>query len=308
MTTHIIADASDFVPAVVERYHSDPANLVQILREVQDAYGAISDAALDAISTGLWIPRVQVQGVADFYSFLSDTGRGRYDIRFSNNITDRYLGSAELMAQLCRHFGVQAGVTRPDGLLTVDATSCTGLGDQGPAALINGIAVTRLDAHRIDIIAGLIEEGAPLSEWPEEYFQVIPNVRRADRLLTADLEEGEALRVLVDRGEEAILAELAESGLRGRGGAGFSTAVKWQACRKADADERYVVCNADEGEPGTFKDRVLLQEHADMVFDGMTVCGRLIGAVRGVVYLRGEYRYLLDHLLDVGECGGGAWV
>jgi [NiFe] hydrogenase diaphorase moiety large subunit len=105
----------------------------------------------------------------------------------------------------------------------------------------------------------------------------------------------------LQREPEALLAELKRSGLRGRGGAGFATATKWTLCRQAPGAERVVVCNADEGEPGTFKDRVLLTRQADAVFDGMTIAAHAIGARQGLVYLRGEYRYLLEHLESVLE-------
>ena len=86
-----------------------------------------------------------------------------------------------------------------------------------------------------------------------------------------------------------MLEEVKRSNLRGRGGAGFTTGIKWEACRHATGLAHYVVCNADEGEPGTFKDRVLLTSHADLVFDGMTVAAYCIGASQGFLYLRGEY-------------------
>jgi [NiFe] hydrogenase diaphorase moiety large subunit len=97
----------------------------------------------------------------------------------------------------------------------------------------------------------------------------------------------------------AMLDEIQRSKLRGRGGAGFSTRFKWEACRNAplrEDQERIIVCNADEGEPGTFKDRVLLSSYADLVFEGMTVAAYAVGATRGFLYLRGEYRYLLEPL------------
>jgi [NiFe] hydrogenase diaphorase moiety large subunit len=100
-------------------------------------------------------------------------------------------------------------------------------------------------------------------------------------------------------GPVAVLDEIKRANLRGRGGAGFTTALKWEACRNAPlkaGQQRIVVCNADEGEPGTFKDRVLLTRQADLVIEGMTVAAYAVGATRGFIYLRGEYRYLLDAL------------
>ncbi len=96
---------------------------------------------------------------------------------------------------------------------------------------------------------------------------------------------------------EAIIQQIKDSGLKGRGGAGFPTGLKWQFCAQARAAQKYVICNADEGEPGTFKDRVILTEFPDLVFEGMTIAARAIGATRGIVYLRGEYTYLQAGLL-----------
>ena len=93
-----------------------------------------------------------------------------------------------------------------------------------------------------------------------------------------------------------IIEEVKNSGLKGRGGAGFPTGMKWNFAAAAKADEKFIICNADEGEPGTFKDRVILQEHADLVFEGMTIAGKAVGAKEGILFLRGEYTYLRPHL------------
>jgi len=93
-----------------------------------------------------------------------------------------------------------------------------------------------------------------------------------------------------------VIAEVSKSGLKGRGGAGFPVGVKWNLAGAAKSDRKYVVCNADEGEPGTFKDRVILSDYADLVFEGMTIGGYAIGAQHGIVYLRGEYTYLRAQL------------
>jgi len=93
-----------------------------------------------------------------------------------------------------------------------------------------------------------------------------------------------------------VVAEISKSGLKGRGGAGFPTGVKWNLAAGVKADKKFVICNADEGEPGTFKDRVILSDYADLVFEGMTIGGYVIGADTGIVYLRGEYTYLLSSL------------
>jgi [NiFe] hydrogenase diaphorase moiety large subunit len=112
------------------------------------------------------------------------------------------------------------------------------------------------------------------------------------KILFSAYESGKAIKKAISLNRDDILFELKESNLRGRGGAGFSVATKWMLASAAVADSKYVICNADEGEPGTFKDRVLLSEYPELVFDGMVIAGYTIGAKEGIVYLRGEYEYV----------------
>jgi [NiFe] hydrogenase diaphorase moiety large subunit len=135
-----------------------------------------------------------------------------------------------------------------------------------------------------------------VTDWPAHYFEIADNIRRADMLLGSAFKTGEASRAAIALGPQGVLAEMKKSNLRGRGGAGFTTAVKWEACRNAPGSERYIVCNADEGEPGTFKDRVLLQSFSERVFEGMAIAAYATGARKGFLYLRGEYFYLRDSL------------
>ena len=109
------------------------------------------------------------------------------------------------------------------------------------------------------------------------------------------------LKAAAARSPADIIALVKDSGLKGRGGAGFPTSLKWSLAAAEKDDLKYVVCNADEGEPGTFKDRVVLSEYADLVFEGMTIAARAIGSATGIIYLRGEYAYLRDRLENVLE-------
>ncbi|MHB8077969.1 MAG: complex I 51 kDa subunit family protein [Candidatus Krumholzibacteriia bacterium] len=104
------------------------------------------------------------------------------------------------------------------------------------------------------------------------------------------------LKAAIGRNRADIIGEISASGIKGRGGAGFPVGVKWNLCAAARGDLKYVVCNADEGEPGTFKDRLILMEHPDLVFEGMTIGGLTVGAKEGILYLRAEYTYLLRPL------------
>ena len=290
----------DTLELVLSRHGRQAHSLLQILRELQSALGWLSRATLSEVAAALGLTLAQVQGVAEFYRFLHTRPVGSYRVLFSDNVTDRMLGSEALLADLCQRLSVTPGKTSENALVSVDKTSCTGLCDQGPALLINHQqVVTRLDSERVAQLAELIRARVPVGQWPAHWLVVQDNIRRAEVLLGEPLAPGLALSAALERGSEATLGEIKTSGLRGRGGAGFATALKWGLCREAPGAQRFVVCNADEGEPGTFKDRVLLSHFADAVFEGMTVAAHVIGAQRGFLYLRGEYRYLLESLQAV---------
>jgi [NiFe] hydrogenase diaphorase moiety large subunit len=294
---------------VVERYRGEPTALLQILRDAQDLEGWLPPATLTYLAQLLALPRARVEGVAGFYSFLHLKRPSRYRVLFSDNITDRMAGNLALLERMCNSLWLERGKTSEDGLVLVDTTSCTGMCDQGPAMLVNGWAIAQLTPARIDQVVELIRSGAAVEDWPAELFLIEDNIHRKDMLLDALLEPGEGIRAAITRGLRedrsavrgplATLEAIKRSNLRGRGGAGFATGLKWEACRNAPGAMHYVVCNADEGEPGTFKDRVLLSRYADLLFEGMTVCAYVIGARKGFVYLRGEYRHLLAPLQAV---------
>lgn len=288
-----------YIDEITAATRNRPDYLLQNLYEIQYQYSYVSDQAIELLAEKLALSESFIVGVIGFYSFLHTTPRGRFDILISDSITDHMLGSRGLLDTLCNKLGVALGQPRADGRVTVDTTSCTGMCEQGPAMLVNGWTVTRLDQNRIEQIVELIEADTAVEEWPQEFLTVEDNIQRRDILLSDNSNDGDALKALIEQGDEAILQQIESSGLRGRGGAGFRTGMKWRFCKQADADQHYVVCNADEGEPGTFKDRVLLNSYADKVFEGMTLCAGIIGATKGYVYLRAEYRYLRAPLEQV---------
>lgn len=283
-----------YVQSVVA--HSQSAHPLHVLHAVQQQFHHIPDEAIAEVATQLQLSFGQVDGVVDFYSFFHRTPRGRYDILFSNCTS---CGNKDLMSRLCERLGVAPGETRADGLVSIAETSCIGMCDHGAAMLVNGVPAAGIGAPDIERIAELVETETPVETWPAEWFKVEDHVRKSGLLLGDDFAAGESLRAALSRGADATLEEIACSGLRGRGGAGFGTGMKWKLCREAQGEAHYVVCNADEGEPGTFKDRILLHSHADRLFEGMALGAFLIGAKRGMLYLRGEYRHLLPHLQAV---------
>ena len=299
-----------FIQDLAETNHYQPTRLLHLLREIQARYHHIPSAAIERLAELLTISRTHIIGVIEFYSFFHLTPRGHYELLVSDSITDHMLGKIPLLDYLSTKLEVAVGQVRNDGLVSLDNTSCTGMCDQGPAGLINGYALTHLSYARIDQVSDLINQQIPLDKWPAELFLVEDNIQKTDLLLNNPIQIGAALIAMFNRGTQETLAEINLSELRGRGGAGYKTALKWQLCSEhrhphndwvGDTPKqiRYVVCNADEGEPGTFKDRVLLNSYAHQVLEGMTLCAAIIGAEQGFLYLRGEYLFLYEKLQNI---------
>lgn len=276
-----------------------PFSVLQQLIGLQQEYHYVPRHEIDRLAVSSGVSESHIIGLIEFYGFLHTTPRGEYDILFSDNITEQMQGSHLLADLLSKGLGVAIGTTREDRRVSLDYTSCIGMGDQGPAALINGQTITRLTTNRIGQIIQLIEASTPLSQWPKTLFEVESRAERRDIVLKSEYQPAAAIEACLKQGPAAIFKQLEQAGLRGCGGAGFSTASKWRFCASTTAEQRFVVCNADEGEPGTFKDRFLLQSHPERLIEGMTLCAATIGARTGFIYLRGEYRYLLDSLQRV---------
>ena len=182
--------------------------------------------------------------------------------------------------------------------------------DQAPAALVNDEVMTRLSTDNARDIVASLRSGREYYKLPHElgdghnadklvHSMVVNNIRRPGAVIFADFQPGAGLHNALNMTPMEIIRSIKTARLRGRGGAGFPTGMKWEFTHAAEGDVKYVICNADEGEPGTFKDRVILTERSDLLFEGMTIAGYAIGGDTGILYLRGEYAYLRRHLETV---------
>ncbi len=278
------------------RHGGDPARVMQMLRDIQLKEHWISPEAFSELSGALDMTRARLTALVDFYSFLHDQPRGDYDLYISDSITDRMLGSERSAAVLRQELDLSPDGRSAHGRVSLKTTSCTGLCECGPALLANGHAIKRVDATRAREIAGLIASSVPVENWPAEWKTIDDTLVRKGPLLGSTLTPGASIERAMRLGPRLAMAELEVSGLRGCGGAGFPTHRKWSICRSIDADQRYVVCNADEGEPGTFKDRALLNGYAEALLEGMAACAVTVGATKGYIYLRHEYEFLRERL------------
>lgn len=273
------------------------SGLLPALHAAQGLYGWLPPEVVAEVSRSLNVPLADVHGVIEFYSLFYNEPVGRRITRVCTDVACALKGGEDILNGLCAQHGIQPGQTTLDGAATIESAPCLGMCDLAPAVLT-------------------VDDG----RWTVDEGELRPRslVYGTDRLLTARCGKGrhttlaeyggyEALRKALAMTPEAVVAEIKASGLVGRGGAAFPTGIKWEGAAKAEDSPKYVVCNTDESEPGTFKDRVLLMDDPHSILEGMLIAGYAIGAARGYFYVRGEYAYMLpvlDAVMDSARKAG----
>ena len=275
--------------------------LLPALHAVQSRFGWVPPGALDYICRRLTVPPAEAHGVVTFYHLFSLSPRPLAVAHVCDDIACRIKGAERLCAELEHSLG-------PESEGCWKRSPCLGRCEQAPAALVlkageSPSAISLAPATTADIVAARASEEAATHGGLESLRQSVPQfgdpkLRLLGRIGRIDPESLEAYRAsggyaalarAIEIGPEGVIREVLASKLMGRGGAAFPTGRKWDAVAKAPARPHYVVCNADESEPGTFKDRVLMEGDPFAVLEGMTIAGFATGSERGYLYVRGEY-------------------
>ena len=266
------------------------SGLLPALHAAQKIYNWISEETATEISKALRVPLADIHGVIEFYALFYNEPVGKRIIRVCTDVACALKGGDKVLHHLCSQHGLEPGQTTPDLALTIEPSPCLGLCEHAPAALANDEAETNIDLENDSY-----ELGRPPSR-----------VDGPLRLLTANCGNGttslakyskySAFTKALGMNPEDVVTEIKASGLVGRGGAAFPTGIKWEGAAKANAAQKYVICNADESEPGTFKDRILLMDDPHRTIEGMLIAGYAIGANKGYIYIRAEYPYILPVL------------
>ncbi len=281
--------------------------LLPALHAVQSRVGWISQPALNEICRRLTIPPAEAYGVASFYALFSLAPRPPTVVHICEDIACLARGADQLCTDLERTVG-PAGAPSADGRTTWLRSPCLGLCERAPAALVTvagetprTFAIAPVEAARvateladaaIDISRADRWPGAPIPQAGDPALRLLARAGRVDPAsLDAYRAAGgyEALQRAFELGPEGVIHELLASKLVGRGGAAFPAGRKWEAVARAPQYPHYLVCNADESEPGTFKDRVLMEEDPFAIVEAMTIAGVTTGCERGFIYLRAEY-------------------
>jgi [NiFe] hydrogenase diaphorase moiety large subunit len=294
---------------IVLKYGADRFRLMDILHDIHDLQGYVDDANIELLADQLGMSEAEINETVSFYHFFTKKSRGRFTVYLNNSITACLRGREAVKLAFEEACGTPFGTVSEDGLFGLFDTSCIGMNDQGPAAIINDRIFTNLTVYRVNELVKGIREGKELDALIYEAngdgnnadrdmrSMVQNNIRKGMLLLKKDYEKYEILKnKFAGHSPEEIIRIIEDSNLRGRGGAGFPTGLKWRFGRRVDGEHRIIICNADEGEPGTFKDRVMLTEFPDLVFEGMVIAAYATGADIGLLYLRYEYKYMLKFL------------
>jgi len=283
--------------------------LVPMLMFAQDEYGHISDEMIAEIAKRLDLRTVQVEETLAYYSMLHRKPWGKYHVQVCTNVACMLKGGYEILEQAKKRLEIGHKEVTEDGMFSLEEVECIGACTGAPAMQVNYDFYEDLTPATFDRIVEELDKGkkpAPvavitgaLHERHKDETPLISKrwgIKDARKIDVYLQHEGyRALeKALKEMTPETIIDEVKKSSLRGRGGAGFPTGMKWSFVPKDSPKARYLICNADESEPGTCKDRPLMEMDPHQLIEGMVIAGKAIGAKLGFIYIRGEYRYVLD--------------
>jgi len=288
-------------PAIEKYIPLGRSGLLPALHAAQKIYNWLPEEVASEIAKSLRVPLADVHGVIEFYSMYYNKPVGKKIIRVCTDQACALKNADGLLHHLCAHHGIEPHQTTEDLSLTIEPSPCLGICEQAPVALVDDQAETNIstDFHTYEV-------GTPRSIVDGTLRILTANCGNGPTSLEkygkyAGLEKAQAL------GRLEVIEEVKASGLIGRGGAAFPTGIKGEGAERAIGDQKYVVCNADESEPGTFKDRVLLNDDPHRVIEGMCITAYAVGATKGYIYIRGEYPYIvpvLEHALSEAREAG----
>ena len=321
MDLHFTADQPDSeeIAAVDECLAGLPLDgdrrqyLLPVLHALQGRKGWVSPGALNHACLRLEVPPAEAFGVADFYALFQTRPHPPATVHVCDDIACRTRGAEAFCAKVEAALG-PAGESQ-DGYATWHRSPCLGLCERAPAALVIAAGNPPREqalapATARDVLSVLAGETVPAPDLsisvPQAGQQGLKLLARVGRVDPTSLDDYRAaggflaLRRAFEMSAGAVVKEVVDSKLVGRGGAAFPTGVKWQGARSA-ALPRYLICNADESEPGTFKDRVLMENDPFSLIEAMTIAGFATGCEKGFLYLRGEYPLALARLENAIE-------
>ncbi len=306
---------ADTIHKTIQKYGNSTEHLMLILRdlETQSGRNVLDEGTLRSVAELMNIPESAVAGFVGFYTMFKTKPRAKFIIRVCKSGPCHVMGATSVLDVIQKHLKIGAGEATKDGLFFLEKCECLGVCSVAPAMMINYDIHGNLTPKRIVSIlnsykkkkASLSEECGPevegracVIDHPKQTKRLLAGIGEIDPLkIDSFVSAGgySALKKSLSMEASEVIDIVKDSGLRGRGGAGFPAGMKWSFVTKGPM-QKYVICNADEGEPGTFKDRILMEENPHLLLEGMAICGYAIGASLGYIYVRGEYRRSIERL------------
>ncbi len=300
---------SNNIKDILEKYN-DKSRMMDILHDIQKSVGHIDDNAINQIANFFKISSVDVVQTLSFYHFFKRNKSAKYNIYLNNGIVAKMFGRDKIATTFENATKTKFNSISKDGLFGLYSTSDIGMGDQEPAAIINGVVFPKITTYRVREIIKEFRKGKNPADLINSFgdghnqeslinSMVTNNLNRRGRVIFSGFSWEDTVEKLFTYTPVEVIELVKDSNIRGRGGAGFPVGLKWQFCKQSKGSPKHIICNADEGEPGTFKDRVILTEEPLKVIVGMLIAAYAIGASNGIIYLRYEYEYLLPYLKNV---------
>jgi NADH-quinone oxidoreductase subunit F len=292
-------DLSELTPTLENLAFQGRTALLPVLHTVQDLYGYIPGNAINEISRILDADEQDIVDVIEFYPMFYREPIAKTVVHVCNNPVCANAGAEAVMKRLSQTMEVHRLAGEPVGALTLEYAPCLGLCEHAPAMIIQGTSVARADSVSYeDLVSGKLRH--PRSIVRNEIAILTANCGK-NRVNWINLYQAaggyKALRKALESSPQDVINEVKASGLLGRGGAAFPTGQKWESAANARGNPKYIVCNADEAEPGTFKDRVLLEDEPHLVLEGLIIAAFATGAQKGYIYIRGEYIFQYKAML-----------
>lgn len=291
--SHVIADLGDLQAYLDEVKPKGRRMVLPALHRTQELYGWVPPQAQEAISRALRVPLADIHGVIEFYTMFYNEPTARRVVRVCEDSACTLAGGHDVMERIESELGLRHGETSEDGSVTYEHVPCLGMCEFAPVALNGERPAGDLTPEDVPaFLAGTYPE-------PElrVYGEPLIKLFRAGKVDPASLQEYEAmegyaaLRKALTMTPEDVIGMMKDSDVLGRGGAMFPLGQKWAFTRGAPGDpsEKHIIANADESEPGTFKDRVLMENDPFSLIESMTLAAYAVGAENGWIFIRGEY-------------------
>ncbi|HOW52858.1 MAG TPA: NADH-quinone oxidoreductase subunit NuoF [bacterium] len=313
----ISAGAQKKIESLMTRYPKKESALMPALMIVQkENKNVLSKGDIEEVAKLVGVTDAKAFGVATFYTMYNVKEKiGKYHLQVDTNIPATLAGAKKILAYIEKKLGIKAGQTTADGLFTLHEVECLASCGTCPVIQVNDTYYENLTVKKVDALIESLKKGEmpdnkARSNWASTCNVLLKNrgVKNAVKLSVYKRNGGyKALEKALSMAPEAIVAEVKESGLKGRGGAGFPTGTKWGFLPKNNTKPVYLICNADEGEPGTYKDRQIMEYDPHLLIEGMAIAARALGSKLGFIYIRGEFDWIadiLDNAIEEAKKGG----